>query len=188
MNLYFRLFFILIKGWFVNRLPQLHVWRTSFIVLPWDCDLNFHLTNSRYLSFADLARTEVIIRLGLLRKTLRRKWAMVVSAQNITYIRPVPPLAQLEMETEILCWDEKYFYFEHRYKVKEKLYAVSLVRGAFIKGKEVIPFHKVAELIGIQQLSPRRPEKVKQLMELLAKKKVTVPTNEFSSNGKTKVF
>ncbi len=36
----------------------LDVFHTRFRVLPWDCDLNLHLTNTRYPAWLDLARTE----------------------------------------------------------------------------------------------------------------------------------
>jgi len=57
MNLYLRLLLIIIK---IKRLrlciePE-GTSRISFRVWPHDCDLNLHLTNSRYLAFMDLAR------------------------------------------------------------------------------------------------------------------------------------
>jgi hypothetical protein len=56
MNLYFRLFYLLLWEIPRNKLRQ-SILATSgyqFRVLPLDVDINAHLTNSRYLALMDL--------------------------------------------------------------------------------------------------------------------------------------
>lgn len=93
MNLYFRLLllFYRIKR---NKLyqPLLDEVEIDFRALPSDCDINLHLTNSRYLAFMDLARTWMTERLGLFSVVMKRRWFPIVNATAITYIKDIKPL------------------------------------------------------------------------------------------------
>jgi acyl-CoA thioesterase FadM len=171
MNLYFRLFYLIIQSFFLKKENRLRVFREKFMVLPSDCDINIHMTNSRYLSFADLARTKALMEMGVLKKLLKRGWNAVVSAQEITFIKPLLPFQRFEMETEIICWDEKYWYIEHRYMHKGRLCATALIRGAFIQGRKVVSTQQVLALIGITDRSPLFPERIEHFKYLLVKKK-----------------
>jgi len=65
----------------------LDVFHTRFRVLPWDCDLNLHLTNTRYPAWLDLARTEFFLRLGTGPLFVRKGWRSVLASQTLTFVR-----------------------------------------------------------------------------------------------------
>ncbi|MBE8167586.1 MAG: thioesterase, partial [Shewanella sp.] len=116
MNLYFRLFWLLL--WKVHRCKRIGFLQTSKIkyrTMPSDCDINLHLTNSRYPAFLDLARIYMIAEMGLLKRFFKLKWMPIVNAAEFTYIRDIKPFEMFTVETKFVGWDEKYFYIEQRF-------------------------------------------------------------------------
>ena len=171
MNLYLRFLYLLLKVPFLKRSKELS-WVQRFRVWPHDCDVNFHLTNARYFSFADLARTYAIAHMGVLRKLTKRGWLPVVNAEEITFVKPIAPFAKFELRTELVYWDEKYFYIQHEYWSKGKFCAKALIRGVFYSKKHgVISLDKVLELAGLEYVSLEEPETVKTWKAHLKQKK-----------------
>lgn len=171
MNLYFRWFWMIARLWLrPGSVSLTEPFRRLFCVLPSDCDLNFHLTNSRYFALIDLARIEQLARLKLLRPLIARRWQPVLSATEITFIRPLPPLRRFELVTRILTWDDKYFYFEQRFETPGKVYAVSLGRAAFVCRGERVPPARVAALSGYLE-APADPVLLETWRRLLKQKK-----------------
>lgn len=143
MNLYFRLMIMLVKCLFVPKQKILEESRISFRVMLTDCDLNRHMTNSRYLSFMDLGRFYLMAQLRILGKVLKGKWAPILTGAEITFIRALNPLQKFDLITRILTWDEKYYYFEQRFEVNGELYALALAKGVFIAKKEKVPMSAI---------------------------------------------
>jgi acyl-CoA thioesterase FadM len=171
MNLYVRFLYMLIKWPFISKSQNLK-WQQHFRVWPHDCDINLHLTNARYFSFADLARTYAIMHMGVLGKLVKRGWLPVVNAEEITFIKPIAPLVRFRLETELLYWDEKYFYIQHHYWVKDKLCAKALIRGVFYSKKEgVVPLDKVLALAEIEGEHQKVPKEITTWKDHLKQKK-----------------
>jgi acyl-CoA thioesterase FadM len=82
-------------------------------VWPNDLDLNFHATSGRYLTFMDVGRVALLVRMRLGRKVLARKWRPIVGGAMITYRKSLLPFETFVVRSRVLCWDEKWFYFEH---------------------------------------------------------------------------
>jgi hypothetical protein len=57
MNLYFRMLIIFLKIWSGHRKRWSDESVVNFRAWPMDCDVNFHLTGSRYIAIADLKST-----------------------------------------------------------------------------------------------------------------------------------
>ncbi len=172
MNLYFRLLWMLARLWLRPLAVSLtEPFRRPFRVLPSDCDVNFHLTNSRYFALIDLARIEQLARLKLLRPLIAKRWQPMLSATEMTFIRPLPPLRRFDLVTRILTWDDKYFYFEQRFETPGTLHAVSLGRATFVCGRELVPPSEVAALAGYEGPVPDDPALLETWRLLLQQKK-----------------
>lgn len=118
-------------------------------VMPWDCDLNFHLTNSRYPALLDLVRVRYFLAIGMLPLLLQRRWGVVVSSQTITYIREIKPFARVTTKIKVVHWDRKYLYTEDRFLVGDQIHARAFTRLAFIKAGKVASFsHLLEEIAG----------------------------------------
>lgn len=171
MNLYFRLLLILLKSRFARRIDMLDESRLRFRVWPFDLDINFHLTNARYLSLCDLSRVHFMGQAGVLFKLLKKKWLPVVQSQEISYFRQINPFASFEVTTRLTYWDEKYWYIEHQFFSADRLCAVVQLRGLFLGGGKNIPTREVVALSGHDVASPARPVKVEYWQNLLDVKK-----------------
>ncbi|NMH64977.1 thioesterase family protein [Shewanella salipaludis] len=172
MNLYFRLFWLFI--WRTRHCKSIGFLGTSHIryrALPSDCDVNFHLTNSRYPAFMDLARTYMLAEMGLLKRFLKLKWMPIVNAAEFTYIRDIKPLQIFDIETKLVGWDEKYFYIEQRFVSKRGLHCIAYVRGVFVcKGKQV-PIPQLLDAADFDAAPPELPADVLHWKEFLQLKK-----------------
>lgn len=147
-------------------------WQQHFRVWPHDCDINMHLTNARYFSFADLARTYAIARLGVLGKLVKKGWLPVVNAEEITFIKPIAPFERFRLETTLVFWDEKYFYISHEYWVGKRLCAKALIRGVFFSKKQgVVPLDNVLALADIHHVHHQEPEAVRTWKKHLQQKR-----------------
>jgi acyl-CoA thioesterase FadM len=171
MNLYFRLMVTLMRSWFVRKVDVLDESRLRFRVWPFDIDINFHLTNARYLSLCDLSRVYYMGQLGVLFKLIKKKWLPVVQSQEVSYFKQINPFARFEVVTRLTYWDDKYWYTEHKFYSGEALCAVVQVRGLFLSGRKNIPTHEILALGGMNVNAPARPVPVEYWQNLLEAKK-----------------
>ncbi|AIY65132.1 thioesterase family protein [Pseudoalteromonas piratica] len=172
MNLYFRLLllFYRIKR---NKLyqPLLEEVEINYRALPSDCDINLHLTNSRYLAFMDLARTWMTERLGLFPVVMKNRWFPIVNATAITYIRDIKPLQEFTVATQLVGWDHKYFYIKQTFKSERGLHAVAYVRGVFKKKGGIVTVEELLEAAGFDGEAPELHEEIVHWKEMLECKK-----------------
>ena len=171
VNLYLRLLKLLLLLPFVRRQLLFEPSRLRFRVWPNDCDINLHLNNGRYLTFMDLGRIHLVAQIGLLGVMMQRRWAPVLSAAEISFIRPLPPFRKFELVSRLLTWDDKYFYMEQRFLAGERLCAVALVKGLFLQGRERVDSKTVLAALGVESAAPDMPEVVRHWNDLTALKK-----------------
>ncbi|MGO3299590.1 MAG: thioesterase family protein, partial [Pseudoalteromonas sp.] len=155
MNLYFRLILLFFK---IKRNHDyqalLDTVDMEFKAWPTDCDINLHLTNSRYLAIMDLARTWMTERVGLLSHILKRRWFPIVNATAITYIRDIKPMQRYTVSTRLVGWDHKYFYIEQKFYSERGLHAIAYVRGVFKRKKGVVSVEEMLEVAGFDGVVP----------------------------------
>ncbi len=172
MNLYLRFIRIFLRQLWCKKMDAPLKRRfIAFRVWPHDCDLNFHLTNSRYLAFLDLCRTDLMLALGMGRLIMKHKWQFVVNAQEITYIKEISPFTRFRISTQILGWDEKYFYVEHRFSNKGRLHAIAHIRIAALQKGKVVSMQDVMNTCGFDIEQPEEVEAIRIWKELLDHKK-----------------
>jgi acyl-CoA thioesterase FadM len=151
--------------------PQRSPFEESVLYLrvwPNDIDLNFHLNDGRYMSLMGLGRADLLIRSGMLRRALKRKWAPVVGGSMIRYRREALPFARVTLHSRMLGWDDKWFYIGHTLERAGKISAVSYVRGVFRGPSGAIPTKDVLDLVGWTGPSPELPAPVTNWPELEA--------------------
>lgn len=171
MNLYLRLLKLLLRLPFVRRKALLDGGRLAFRVWPNDCDLNLHLNNGRYLTFMDLGRVHLLAQIGMLGELWRRRWTPVLSAAEISFIRPIAPLQKFDLVTRLLTWDEKYFYMEQRFVAGGRLCAVALVKGLFLHRRERVESRAVLAALQVDLPAPDMPQVVRHWNDLATLKK-----------------
>ena len=161
------------KPWQKRQHP-LSVSQQHFRVMPWDCDFNLHLTNGRYPVWLDLTRTRFFIEIGAAPLFIKQGWRSVLASQTVTFIREIKPFAKVQVHSNVLHWDRKYLYLEHKFLVDGQLHALALARVAVLKGGRVRDFSSMLAVIhgNTQQFdAPPIPDHVRAKIELLDAKK-----------------
>lgn len=171
MHLWFRLIWLLVTARFRERLtPPFGVSRLAFRVWPTDCDTNLHMNNGRYLTLADLGRTDLMLRGNLWRIVLRKKWMPVLSGSIIRYRRELKPFQAFELQSRIVFWNSRNFVMEHRFVTDRKghsdVAAVALVRGGLYdrKSRAFIDPAEIFRAIGYESVSPEASAEVAAFM------------------------
>jgi len=127
-------------------------------VWPTDIDLNFHLNDGRYVSISGLGRLDVMLRTRLLRRALKRGWYPVVGSVVVRYRREIRPFEKFELHSRILGWDDKWFYFEHRFEKGGDVAALAYARGVMRTHGGAVPTSDVLELVDWSEPSPALPD------------------------------
>jgi len=161
MNLYFRFCFVVVAALFRRRLKTLDESVIDFRVWLTDLDVNLHMNNGRYLAIMDLGRIDLMLRTGLGRVALRRKWSPMVGSATIRFRRPLDPFQRFQLCSRILCWDDKWFFIEQRFERGGELIALGLIKG-LLRGRERnIPTGEIFGALNIRIPSPEIPAYVR---------------------------
>ena len=131
MNLIFRLLLVALSSFRRPRLGATDESVLRFRVLPTDLDLNLHMNNGRYLTIMDLGRVDLLLRVGIVGAMRKPRWRGVVASEMVRFRRPLDPFQRYELRTRLLCWDERWFFMEHRFTRRGELMAYGLVKIQF---------------------------------------------------------
>lgn len=181
MNLYLRFVLILIKAWFAKKQAILAESVLNFRVLPFDCDINFHLNNARYLSFMDLGRIRLMGQGKLLAQIYKERWLPVVTAIEISFIRALSPWQRFQLVSRVVGWDENYIYIEQRFETVKGLAAIALVKGTFVINGKKCRMQEIMDTVEPGVQSPPLPNIITQWKDFTDAKKSftqTVGSNE----------
>ncbi len=170
MNLIFRLFWVVIASWFKPKITDvLKPQKLRMRVLPNDLDFNMHMNNSRYLTIMDLGRVDFILRTHLFQEMKKIKAIPVLSTAQMRYRIPLEPFREYDLETRMVCWDNKWLYIQHRFIISKgkkagAIAAIGLVKGVFYSRdtKETVPTRKLLEVTNLEQESPPFPDYITQ--------------------------
>lgn len=173
MNLYIRLLIVML-GWFKKpRLgDMLDTGILRFRVWPNDLDFNMHMNNGRYLTLMDLGRIDLIRNLGLLKIVIERKYGPVLAAAHMRWRLPLRPFQTFDLQTRILCWDDKWFFMEQRFVIasgakKGAVAAIGILKGSFFDPSTgtTVPSADLLKLAGMEGGSPAMPAHVARWQE-----------------------
>ncbi len=124
MNLLFRLIWVLIRAALGKPHAPLTAPRQArFTVWLTDQDMFMHMTNSRYLSFADLGRVDLTARSGLRRALKRHRWRADICGQTMTINRMLKAPKSFLLETQIVGWTDHYLAIAQTFLRNGKTYA-----------------------------------------------------------------
>lgn len=159
MNLYVRLCLLLFRHLFWGKsLEPMATSHLRFRVLPSDLDLNLHMNNGRYLALMDLGRFELMLRTGLFRKGVQRRWMPVVADIKIRYWRSLKLFQKVDLNTRLVSWDARWFYLEQRFEHEGKLMARALIKVAFVHARQTLPTATVLEVMNTKLDMPPLPD------------------------------
>lgn len=159
MLLLFRFILIMVAARLRQRIGPLDEAVVHFRVLPTDCDLNLHLNGGRFVSFMDIARVELLARMRIFTKIVRRGWRPIMGGIVVRYRRSVLPFERFTMRTRVAGWDERWFYLEHIVEKDGVLCAIAYARTVIRRKDGNVAPAEVMALSGWTDLvSPELPE------------------------------
>jgi acyl-CoA thioesterase FadM len=141
--------------------------RTPMRVWPTDVDTYGHLNNGRFLTLMDMGRFEHVLRTGLLRVAMQRRWAPVVGSATVRFRRELRTFAQFELVTCLRTWDEKWFYYEHRFEQAGTLCALAYIQGVAKKAGRTVAPQEMFSAVGYTERAPTPPETLAAWMRSL---------------------
>ena len=163
MNLFLRLFYVLVSGIFRRRLKILDASVLNLAVFPNDLDIYGHMNNGRYLTLMDLGRIDWIVRTGLDKAIERNAWKPLVTSVKMNYKKSFLLFQSFTLRTRILGWDAKYFYVEQVFEKDKFTYTAGIVKGLFRGPEGNVPTQTVLSLLEKGIISPGLPAEIQGL-------------------------
>lgn len=177
MKLILRLIWLLISQRFRSRCHVLGPVETKVRVFPNDLDVFFHVNNGVYLTYADLGRTDLILRSNTLGKLLKKGWYPVIAGATIELRRSLKLGQLVTITTRVMAWDDKSVYFEQVFTRDETLVARAFIDARFLSLRgERVPNDKLLKLMNIEHPSPELPNALKHWIQ--ARKHGNMPNRD----------
>ena len=160
MNLFFRrLWVLLVASLSSKSAPLDQACVLNYRVWFTDQDMFMHMTNSRYLSFSDLARLNLLIRTGIMKALKQNNWRLEICGQTRTITRMLKAPQAFRMACEIEGWSDQHIAFKHAFKRRGSTHAVinTLMRVSDSKGNLVAP-QALLDAVRWEHASPALPD------------------------------
>ncbi len=133
MHMIFRMIFIFLRKKFLVKAQFNEKTILNMRVLPTDLDFLWHVNNGVYFSLMDFGRMDMIFRTGVFDKTTKLGWYSVVAGETIKFKKSLKLWDKFQIETQVIGYDERYFFIQQRFICKGQLMATGLVRARFLK-------------------------------------------------------
>jgi YbgC/YbaW family acyl-CoA thioester hydrolase len=135
MHMILRTLWIFLKRPWLQKSQISEVTRIKMRVLPTDLDVLMHVNNGVYFSYMDFGRWDMSFRNGVYDLYQKKNWYAVVASETIKFRRSLKLWDHFSLETQIIGFDEKYFYIKQRFVHQGELMAVGLVKLRFLARK-----------------------------------------------------
>ena len=128
----------------------LHTYNSLF-----ETDMYMHKNNGTYFVDMDIARTELMSKIFVKSWMTCKKWPIVpVGSIHAIFKKEIKPLQKYTIESNILCWDEKWIYVICKFFIKnsknEKILATyGLTKYVLKEGRKTIPPEGALEDCGL---------------------------------------
>ena len=163
---YFRTLSLAVKASFKEKIRgderltkiRLRVWFSDIDVYP-------ELNNGRHLTLMDLGRYCHGIQMGLFKTLRKNKWGLMVAGNFTRYRRRLKLFQRFDLETELVGYDERWFYFYQKTVHKGKIHSSALIRTAITSKEGLVPSEKVVKEMGIL-FTPHVPAWIDKWIEL----------------------
>lgn len=169
LNLFFRRIWVLFVAAFSSKRSPLNCpYVLNYRVWLTDQDMFMHMTNSRYLSFSDLARLNLLVRTGLANALHKNGWQLEICGQTRTLTRMLKAPQAFKMICEIDGWTDTHIAFNHVFQRRSSTHAAvnTLMRVADADGNTINP-QALIDAVSWTETSPELPEYFAGLMQEL---------------------
>lgn len=172
MKLFFRLIWLLLTQRFRPRCNIMGPVDTTIRVYPNDLDIFMHVNNGVYLTYADLGRTDLLLRSNTIGKLRKKGWYPVMAGASIEFRQSLKLGQRFNIRTRVLGWDDKSVYMEQLYTRKNNVVARAMIDARFLSLRgDRVNNDELLRLLGIDDASPELPEALQ--MWIVARRKAS---------------
>ncbi|SHG72945.1 thioesterase family protein [Massilia sp. CF038] len=162
MNLWFRLIWMLLTVRWRSKVSIFESAALTMTVMPTDLDFNGHVNNGRYLTLADVARMDYIVRSGTARVALALRARPIVGDAVAKFRRDLKLFQRFKVESRSLGWNARWSFLEHRFMREGRVLGVVVIRGMLVNKDGPIAPPDLARHLGVERESPAVPPWVLQ--------------------------
>ncbi len=156
MKLFLRLLWLILTQSRRPRLDIMDTAETPLRVFPNDLDIFMHVNNGVYLTYADLGRTDLMLRSGTFSRVRERGWYPVAAEASIRYRKSLTLGQRFVIRTRIAGWDDRAIYLEQDFMQGDTLVAQAFIDARFlVKGGGKV---SISELLDYLKIDPQAPE------------------------------
>ena len=134
-------------------------------VMPWDCDMNFHINNGRYLSIMDVARMQLYLGAGIVGAMRKNRWIPVVTSSHLLYRRSINIFVKYDLSSQFVGRTDKFLIVEHRFKIKGETAVLAYVALAFRDEQGVVSSDRLVEGFGLDLSLDNRPDIIEKYLD-----------------------
>lgn len=176
MNLFLRRLWVFLRAHFTGKNgPIDDIYTLNFRVWITDQDMFLHMTNSRYLSFSDLGRLNMLMRNGIWRSLKAQNWQLEVRGQTRTISRMLKSPQTFEMACQVEGWTDDLLAICHRFQRGNKVHAeVKTLMQICDRDGNIIPVTSLLEQLRISAPSPKLTEGFQELLDSLGVAKTQI--------------
>jgi len=161
-----RFIIVIIKSLLSKKKDLLDDFELKFIAIPLiDTDLTMLFTQT-YSLYMGLARWNFLFNSEFRTVALKKAWVPVTTTETIAYKKPVKAFDRVTLTTRLLHWNDRRFYLEHVFKVKNRVCAITYIEGLVRGPKGHLKPNEVFKELGVNRASPPLPEKMQGWVNL----------------------
>lgn len=138
--------------------------RLTFRVWPTDADLSL-MNHASYLTIMEQGRVDLIRRSGFMRTLLQHHWSAVLGSITVQYRSPLRRFQKCELRTRVACWDERWFYLEHRLSRGNDVVATGVAKIAILARTGRQQPAEVLRVLGLAVAAPPVADMVHALQD-----------------------
>ena len=118
--------------------PATEVSQLDYRVGLMDCDINRHMTNSKYPDYLDLGRWHFMMRSGAYKPCIRDRLAPMVVELTVNYQRELRYGVEFTLDSRLVSIDGKCMHFEQFFLVKGHPYCRAEVKSLLVQQGRVV--------------------------------------------------
>ena len=123
-----------------------------------DIDPFMELNNGRHLTMMDFGRFDLAMRSGLLSIVKQKGWGLAVAGASVRYRHRLKLMQKYTLHSQVVGYDEKWFYFHQKTVSKGKIHSAALIRTAVTSNQGIVETSKVLKAMSYKDIEYNVPK------------------------------
>jgi len=139
--------------------PRLEPTDTALVVgRVWPTDVDVSATNNAaYLVFLEMARIDLLLRTGLARVSVRKRWAAPMASIHVRFRKALRRFQKFQASARLVYWDQKWLYLEQRIERDGEVVATAFAKFVVLSADGPVAPMDLATALGASLVAPPKP-------------------------------